>query len=163
MESPASWVKIVTNNAKSNALRIMVALVAAVLVAACLPGTQVLKGSGNTGGTTLSCPECQAFPVSRVIDGDTFQSGGETARLYGVDAPEKGKPCYAEATDRLKELAGNLVRVESGPREEDRYRRMLYYVYTMKPSQNSLFKADTRVRSVAENGILGLVHGWQQH
>jgi signal transduction histidine kinase len=29
----------------------------------------------------------------------------------------------------------------------------------MKPSQNSLFKADTRVRSVAENGILGLVHG----
>ena len=27
----------------------------------------------------------------------------------------------------------------------------------MKPSQNSLFKADTRVRSVAENGILGLV------
>jgi putative SOS response-associated peptidase YedK len=28
----------------------------------------------------------------------------------------------------------------------------------MKPSQNSLFKADTRVRSVAENGILGLVH-----
>jgi hypothetical protein len=28
----------------------------------------------------------------------------------------------------------------------------------MKPSQNSLFKADTRVRSIAENGILGLVH-----
>jgi hypothetical protein len=32
------------------------------------------------------------------------------------------------------------------------------YGYYMKPSQNSLFKADTRVRSVAENGILGLVH-----
>ena len=30
---------------------------------------------------------------------------------------------------------------------------------SMKPSQNSLFKADTRVRSVAENGILGLVLG----
>jgi hypothetical protein len=28
----------------------------------------------------------------------------------------------------------------------------------MKPSQNSLFKADTRVRSVAESGILGLLH-----
>jgi hypothetical protein len=28
----------------------------------------------------------------------------------------------------------------------------------MKPSQNSLFKADTSVRSVAESGILGLVH-----
>jgi hypothetical protein len=32
----------------------------------------------------------------------------------------------------------------------------------MKPSQNSLFKADTRVRSVAENGILGLVHVYIQ-
>jgi hypothetical protein len=27
----------------------------------------------------------------------------------------------------------------------------------MKPYQNSLFKSDTYVRSVAENGILGLV------
>jgi hypothetical protein len=33
----------------------------------------------------------------------------------------------------------------------------------MKPSQNSLFKADTSVRSVAESGILGLVHlFWSQ-
>ena len=29
----------------------------------------------------------------------------------------------------------------------------------MKPSQNSLFKADTYVRRVAESGILGLVQG----
>jgi hypothetical protein len=28
----------------------------------------------------------------------------------------------------------------------------------MKPSQNSLFKADTYIRSIAESGILGLVH-----
>jgi hypothetical protein len=28
----------------------------------------------------------------------------------------------------------------------------------MKPSQNSLFKADTYVTSIAESGILGLVH-----
>ncbi len=30
--------------------------------------------------------------------------------------------------------------------------------YYMNQSQNSLFKADTYVRSVAESGILGLVH-----
>jgi hypothetical protein len=29
----------------------------------------------------------------------------------------------------------------------------------MKPSQNLLFKADTYIRSAAESGILGLVHG----
>jgi hypothetical protein len=29
----------------------------------------------------------------------------------------------------------------------------------MKPSQNSLFKADPYVRAVAESGILGSVHG----
>jgi hypothetical protein len=34
------------------------------------------------------------------------------------------------------------------------------YGSNRKPSQNSLFKADTRVRSVAENGILGLVQEW---
>jgi hypothetical protein len=30
----------------------------------------------------------------------------------------------------------------------------------MNPSQNSLFKADTYVRPVAESGILGLVHSY---
>ena len=29
----------------------------------------------------------------------------------------------------------------------------------MKPSQNLLFKADTYIKSAAESGILGLVHG----
>jgi micrococcal nuclease len=105
-------------------MRMVVALATTVLLMTCTTGDA-------SSTTTLSCPECQAFPVSRVIDGDTFQGSGETVRLYGVDAPEKGEPCYAEATDRLKELAGNLVRVRSGSREEDRYHRLLYYAYTM--------------------------------
>ncbi len=29
----------------------------------------------------------------RVIDGDTFDVGGERIRLFGVDAPEHGQPC----------------------------------------------------------------------
>jgi hypothetical protein len=32
----------------------------------------------------------------------------------------------------------------------------------MKPSQNSLFKADTYAGFIAESGILGLVHGYTQ-
>ena len=36
-------------------------------------------------------------------------------RLFGVDTPEQGERCYSEATERLKELAGDTVRVELGP------------------------------------------------
>jgi hypothetical protein len=49
--------------------------------------------------------------------------------LWG-GSPERGKECFSEATDRLKELAGDSVRVESGPRQGDVYGRLLFYVYT---------------------------------
>ena len=51
-------------------------------------------------------------------------------QLFGVDTPEPGEKCYREATARLRELAGDEVRVELGPRSSDRYGRLLYYVYT---------------------------------
>jgi micrococcal nuclease len=68
--------------------------------------------------------------VKRVIDGDTFDSGSTRIRLFGVDTPERGDKCFNEATNRFTELAGDSVRVESGPRQGDRYGRILYYVYT---------------------------------
>ena len=51
-------------------------------------------------------------------------------RLFGVDTPGRGQPCFNQATQRFKELAGDTVRVEFGSRQEDRYGRILYYVYT---------------------------------
>jgi len=54
----------------------------------------------------LCCFHCPTFPVTRVIDGDTFVSGRMTneqmlrIRLYGVDTPERGEPCFDEATER---------------------------------------------------------------
>jgi micrococcal nuclease len=74
--------------------------------------------------------DCIPTSVDRVIDGDTFQSANARVRMFGVDTPEFGKPCFAEATERFRELAGETVRVEFGPRQEDRYGRILYYVYT---------------------------------
>ena len=47
-----------------------------------------------------------------------------------MDAPERDEPCFEEATERFRELAGDRVRVELGPRSRDRYGRLLYYVYT---------------------------------
>ena len=84
----------------------------------------------------LCCFHCPTFPVTRVIDGDTFVSGRMTneqmlrIRLYGVDTPERGEHCFDEATERFKELAGDSVRIEYGPRQNDRYGRLLAYVYT---------------------------------
>ena len=79
--------------------------------------------------TLLCCENCQVMRVSRVIDGDTFDSSDGRVRLYGVDTPERNERCYAEAGRRLSRLAGNRVKVEAGPRtgEGD---RLLYYVYT---------------------------------
>ncbi len=84
----------------------------------------------------LCCFHCNLYPVQRVIDGDTFVSGRNRdglesrVRLYGVDTPEWGEPCFEEGTERLRELAGDRVRIEFGPRSEDRYSRALFYVYT---------------------------------
>ena len=83
-----------------------------------------------SGATELRCPDCPTLEVSRVIDGDTFDSPAGRVRLSGVDTPERGQRCSKEATDRLRELAGRAFRVENGPRGTDRYGRLLYYVYT---------------------------------
>ncbi len=81
--------------------------------------------------TLLCCEECKTVVVSRVIDGDTFDSSIGRIRLYGVNTPEVGERCYREATRRLRKLAGSSVRVEPGPRSHDRNGRLLYYVYTL--------------------------------
>ncbi len=79
--------------------------------------------------TVLCCEECPALRVSRVIDGDTFDSSAGRVRLFGVDTPERNERCYAAASRRLSRLAGNEVRVEAGPRPGDG-NRLLFYVYT---------------------------------
>ena len=80
--------------------------------------------------TQLCCETCENIPVDSVIDGDTFVSGPFRVRLFGIDAPEVGERCSSVATVRLRSLAGNNVRVELGPRTEDPFGRLLYYLYT---------------------------------
>jgi len=77
----------------------------------------------------------QAARVIRIVDGDTLHAdiGGrdETIRFYGTNATEVGQPCSAEATARLRALAGTQVRLRPDARERDRYGRLLRYVYTI--------------------------------
>lgn len=46
--------------------------------------------------------------VTRVIDGDTFQTASrkKSIRLANVDAPEKGEPGGTRATNALRKLIG---------------------------------------------------------
>ena len=73
--------------------------------------------------------------ATKIIDGDTFQiSSNETVRLVCVDAPEKGKTGYEEATSFLSEMIlnkeiGNEIRLEKDTTDKDDYGRLLRYVY----------------------------------
>ncbi|TVS00653.1 MAG: thermonuclease family protein [Rhodospirillales bacterium] len=62
----------------------------------------------------------------RVIDGDTLEVGGETIRLWGIDAPEGGQTCRRAGTsyDCGAEALAALSRLVSGRsvRCEARYR-----------------------------------------
>ena len=71
--------------------------------------------------------------VSRVVDGDTVEmSTGQTIRIIGVDTPEVGQPCYAEAAAALRAVVqGQPVRLTPGARDDvDRYGRLLRYLDT---------------------------------
>ncbi len=95
----------------------------------------VQAGEVDVGGFVHPNPTSLTLTyVTDVIDGDTIDAliGGreERVRLYGVDVPERGDRCAGEATDRTEELIKGGVRLEPGPRERDRYGRLLAYVYT---------------------------------
>lgn len=82
---------------------------------------------------------CQGIPdlsdkntkiVTKVLDGDTFLiEGGYAVRILGIDADEKGYPCYEEAKKKLEELILNKeVVLEKGTKNFDQYCRYLRYV-----------------------------------
>lgn len=77
------------------------------------------------------CIEEETVFVTRVIDGDTFEtSDGEKIRLLGINAPEKHEYYYEESTEFLKDLIENkYVRLEGDETDKDWYGRELRYVY----------------------------------
>ena len=69
--------------------------------------------------------------VTKVIDGDTVVvEGGDHVRLLGMDADEKGYPCYDAAKTRLEELTlEKTVKLESDGTDKDQYGRLLRYIF----------------------------------
>ncbi|MDA1128794.1 MAG: thermonuclease family protein [Chloroflexi bacterium] len=89
-----------------------------------------LTACAGVNKTNISCEDCFEVQVIRVIDGGTLDTSRGVVRLYGVDTPEGGQPCASESTKRLRELAGDTIRLEVGTRTIDQYGRMLAYVYS---------------------------------
>lgn len=98
-----------------------------------------LTGKGITGDQTLKV-EVEKRIVTKIIDGDTIiVSGGETTRLLGIDADEKGYPCYTQAKKRLENLTlGKEVLLESDIEDKDIYGRLLRYVLLDEENINIL-------------------------
>ena len=65
---------------------------------------------------------CIGAGEAEVIDGDTFAAGGAKFRLYGVQAPERGRPGFSEASTALAEIVSEQ-RLACEPRgaSYDRY------------------------------------------
>ncbi len=79
-------------------------------------------------------------PVLSVVDGDTVVLGSNlgprTVRLIGIDAPEMSDGTRGlEARERLNALLGGRpVWAEIGAETEDRYARLLAYLYVEDPA-----------------------------
>lgn len=86
---------------------------------------------------STECPDLPSMPsgsegvVTKVVDGDTFLiEGGYSVRLLGIDADERGYPCYDEAKDRLEDMVfDRKVRLIAGPEDHDQYCRYLRYPF----------------------------------
>ncbi|MES2215931.1 MAG: thermonuclease family protein [Patescibacteria group bacterium] len=92
--------------------------------------------------TPIYIDENTYYPVTRVIDGDTFNAKvGEkeiTVRMLGINTPETVDPrkppeCFGkEASDETKLLLGHMkVQLKLNPKREvlDKYGRYLAYIY----------------------------------
>jgi endonuclease YncB( thermonuclease family) len=74
------------------------------------------------------------YTVTRIIDGDTIEvRQGEVTyrvRYVGVNTPERGEPCYADArAANIALVEGKQVTLERDQSNTDRYGRLLRYVY----------------------------------
>jgi len=86
---------------------------------------------------TQSCENIPGLPdnslklATKIIDGDTFLiEGGYSVRILGIDADERGYPCYEAAKTGLEELILNKeVRLEKGVEDKDQWCRYLRYVF----------------------------------
>lgn len=95
--------------------------------------------------------EIQKAIVEKVIDGDTIKVKIESisyrVRLIGIDAPESVHPDQTKNTERGKQSSkfvksilnvGQTVYLQKDQSDEDRYGRLLRYVWLIEPKEEDL-------------------------
>jgi len=94
-------------------------------------GGQAAQNSSADAGLLQKCGASDNTIVTKVIDGDTIVvEGGYHIRLLGMDADEKGYPCYEPAKTRLEDLVlSKQVRLEKDKTDLDQYGRCLRYIF----------------------------------
>lgn len=73
------------------------------------------------------------YDVVRVVDGDTIvvkiDDEEEKVRLLCIDTPERGQKGYKEATNYLRQIITNKVKLEYDGKKRGAYGRLLAYVW----------------------------------
>ncbi len=115
-------------------------ILAGLIIGILISGSILLTGFAiNGNGKNHSPPldfDSEGF-VTKVIDGDTVIIDGESVRLLGIDADERGYPCYDEAKDRIEELILNKeVKLEKDREDKDQYGRYLRYIFLNRKNIN---------------------------
>ena len=80
--------------------------------------------------TFLRCEDCPAVDVIEVLNPETVVTSEGTFRLYGAFVAPEEENCAIEAQERLTELAGQRVRIESSTRATDSSGTPIRYLYT---------------------------------
>jgi len=111
----------------------------AIVIAGLIVGAAVYVGltkdrEDGEEEVVLTPTECLATSeamVTKVLDGDTVVvEGGHHIRLLGIDADERGYPCYNPAKELLEDLVLNKrVRLEKDQTDLDQYDRCLRYLF----------------------------------
>ncbi len=119
------------NENKINLTIIISVLIIGILISgAIITGFFIIDGKNDKTIPPLPVNFEGLKTVTKIIDGDTVIVEGESVRLLGIDADEKGYPCYDVAKNKIEELVlGKEVVLKKDVADKDQYGRYLRYIF----------------------------------